>query len=199
LLTGRPKKHLLCQQTRQFQSAPRDCSRGDFFNLMVRREKGGFNPRPAIAHGATKQAEILVEIMSGFNPRPAIAHGATKAFSFNSSGSTGFNPRPAIAHGATSCHRPNCYLSPVSIRAPRLLTGRLTATVKGAVITEFQSAPRDCSRGDRGPWLLQQNGSVSIRAPRLLTGRRTLKATIRVVMTVSIRAPRLLTGRRPGH
>ena len=60
----------------------------------------------------------------GFNPRPVIAHGAMESFRRCVSLAGRFNPRPVIAHGAIS-------ESAVVIR-----------------IIKFQSAPRDCSRGD---------------------------------------------------
>ena len=83
-----------------FQSAPRDCSRGDATFL------------------------VCVALQHGFNPRPAIARGAIGV----------------DALGADGLH--------VSIRAPRLLAGRWMKTDRACEFAGFQSAPRDCSRGD---------------------------------------------------
>ena len=62
-----------------FQSAPRDCSRGDTLRPKHRGHRRCFNPRPAIARGAIFTAPASRPGMASFNPRPAIARGAIQA------------------------------------------------------------------------------------------------------------------------
>jgi hypothetical protein len=156
-----------------------------------------FNPRPALAHGATRVQTVGPGRVDGFqsaprarargdrlhlpdgqpddcfNPRPALAHGATLRKSAISAPGSSFNPRPALAHGAT--------------RIP---------TKQAQSCSLFQSAPRARARGDledrfwHGP-----THRVSIRAPRSRTGRLGLERGELGCVMVSIRAPRSRTGR----
>ena len=130
-----------------------------------------FNPRPAIARGATPPASgpcgrLVVSIraprlLAGrpdepgqhqafglFQSAPRDCSRGDRWISAGAADSASFNPRPAIARGATANRHGSVRRGIVSIRAPRLLAGRLN---KGMLINSlmlFQSAPRDCSRGD---------------------------------------------------
>ena len=85
---------------RLFQSAPRDCSRGDAAGISHPAQIRCFNPHPVIAHGVT-QREYLIQ----------------RKFEFQSA------PRDCSRGDMTT---------PAFVEFPKM----------------FQSAPRDCSRGD---------------------------------------------------
>jgi len=132
----------------QFQSAPRDCSRGDSAPCNGIPRPTSFNPRPAIAHGATGDDVVCIT-------QSLVSIRA-----------------PRLLTGRRVCFGEKVGVSLVSIRAPRLLTGRLNCRSRSAIRLLFQSAPRDCSRGDLKMQALGiKHEVVSIRAPQLLTGR----------------------------
>src|SRR5919108_349960 len=109
-----------------FQSAPRALARGDIVFAEQEADGKGFNPRPALSHGATRikatRRREDVKFQSApralargdltvsyglkrercFNPRPALSHGATLREFCDCVRFTCFNPRPALSHGATS-------------------------------------------------------------------------------------------------
>src|SRR6266568_3670681 len=59
------------------QDAPRARARGDDVWLALSGPRFGFNPRPAVARGATRASPPRRAISRSFNPRPALARGAT--------------------------------------------------------------------------------------------------------------------------
>jgi len=107
-----------------------------------------------------------------FNPRPAIAHGATWPGRRRPYSPEVSIRAPQLLTGRLEC--PCCFVhycdvsirAPqlltgrrvsmwihglrclVSIRAPQLLTGRPTTATAMIKVVTFQSAPRNCSRGD---------------------------------------------------
>jgi len=86
----------------------------------------------------------------------------------------------------------------VSIRAPRIRTGRQHARTRMRPPSQFQSAPRAFARGDAMTRAFILNGiTVSIRAPRIRTGRHQKPRPDSARIAVSIRAPRIRTGRHP--
>ncbi len=93
----------------------------------------------------------------GFNPRLAIAREATVSGSSSSMCSGGFNPRLAIAREATAWRSPTMSHS-----------------------SRFQSALRDCSRGDLIATKINLFSPVSIRASRLLARRRRCVVPIHI-------------------
>ncbi len=136
---------------RRFQSAPRACARGDWVLDTGDEYSPCFNPRPALARGATPGHQRARRGQISFNPRPALARGATRASRGRANTRSGFNPRPALARGATS--RPTAMPAShcVSIRAPRLRAGRPLSAPMSPPSLRFQSAPRACARGDARP------------------------------------------------
>ena len=131
----------------EFQSAPRDCSRGDragatfmpglLFQSAPRDCSRGDTPAPASATSPPPFQSAPRDCSRGDNGTWCIRHAARR-----------FNPRPAIARGAICQNDAHSPIPQVSIRAPRLLAGRFIAAPPSASRPQFQSAPRDCSRGD---------------------------------------------------
>ena len=109
-----------------------------------------FNPRPVIAHRATRNMSWCAgSVAGGFNPRPVIAHRATSRTRRTFWGCLRFNPRPVIAHRATCwpmmrCCSPSMFQSAPGDRSP----GDGLVAEGAALFGEFQSAPGDRSPGD---------------------------------------------------
>ena len=102
---------------------------------------------------------------AGFNPRPVIAHGAILPARSPAIPPRRFNPRPVIAHGA------------------------IRGFVLWAAAVQFQSAPRDCSRGDK--WPAPPRCSGRSFNPRPVIAHGAIDGVVRqlLAVVVSIRAP----------
>src|SRR5271157_144231 len=125
----------------------------------------GFNPRPAIACGATPNAGDSTTL-STFQSAPRNRLRGDRTMPTVHRLWRCFNPRPAIACGATAPDLLSELARRVSIRAPQSLAGRPPASKTiDTTLTPFQSAPRNRLRGDRVVRLLLRRGLVSIRAP----------------------------------
>ncbi len=124
LLAGRHERLHHHPGENQFQSAPRDCSRGDRFRRLVAGLRLWFQSAPRDCSRGDLRLLRCIACNGGFNPRPAIARGATRI------------------------RLPRVLVFLVSIRAPRLLAGRPLNDQRHNQMKTFQSAPRDCSRGD---------------------------------------------------
>ena len=142
--TARPATH----GSRTFQSAPRSCERGDTTPPAARRALGSFNPRPALASGATSFNSSICRLSAQFQSAPRSCERGDTLKAAPVDGSKGFNPRPALASGATPYVINVAAVGRVSIRAPLLRAGRRSPEA------------RQCARD-----------SVSIRAPLLRAGR----------------------------
>jgi len=104
LLTGRLHEDTSVRLTEPFQSAPRDCSRGDVVMRIMPLRGRCFNPRPAIAHGATPGWITSLRLIKVSIRAPRLLTGRPWR-SPRTNASRSFNPRPAIAHGATRCNQ----------------------------------------------------------------------------------------------
>ncbi len=166
------------QPPRLFQSAPRDCSRGDTYRSVRIGDLVGFNPRLAIAREATE----------GVNPRLQthwVSIRASRLLARRLSGVRalhdliGFNPRLAIAREATRVFPLTQYHSFVSIRASRLLARR-RRMVNGNSINSGSFNPRlaiarEATAARRSS---PQSAPVSFRASRLLARRLSLATSL---------------------
>ena len=132
----------------KFQSAPRDCSRGDIHPLRSPGFQPCFNPRPVIAHGAMPRRSTHRSPSQSFNPRPVIAHGAILGAVASGALVGSFNPRPVIAHGAMGCSATSRPASMCFNPRPVIAHGAIDQRDRANSNGRFQSAPRDCSRGD---------------------------------------------------
>src|SRR5258705_204942 len=83
-----------------------------------------------------------------FNPRPVLSHGATHCFFKPATCLPSFNPRPVLSHGATVTSIGALHVPDVSIRAPCSRTGRPALVHSDGFGVWFQSAPRALARGD---------------------------------------------------
>ena len=124
-LAGRP---IICAADSgsgtEFQSAPRNRLRGDDGNSSRCLPWHSFNPRPAIACGATRSTERRHRRRQRFNPRPAIACGATASGAGAAPG-TQFQSAPRNRLRGDLVEQVWNELGYVSIRAPQSLAGRL--------------------------------------------------------------------------
>src|SRR2546427_85003 len=107
-----------------FQSAPRARARGDTTGVLRGPWRPGFNPRPALARGATKTRRVCNLLF-----RVSIRAPRSRA------GRLGRGLGLAAAEV-------------VSIRAPRSRAGRHHALALRNLEKQFQSAPRARARGD---------------------------------------------------
>ena len=154
-----------------FQSAPRSRERGDSARSSPCPGRSSFNPRPALASGATFEFPIkdeharvsiraplsragrLRRVVSAaplmlFQSAPRSRERGDITIGFIVGRLERFNPRPALASGATRPVAARCQSRNVSIRAPLSRAGRLTS-----------------------PVLLADGRLVSIRAPLSRAGR----------------------------
>ena len=182
-----------------FQSAPRPRGRGDLPAVRVVVSAVVFQsaPRPR-GRGDMSEFTMPTGDPAGFNPRPALAGGATNTPSAAASPATTFQsaPRPRGRGDSGPAAAANPPPS-VSIRAPPSRAGRPKRSCRPSSPTWFQSAPRPRGRGDilleryrqlkrkfqsaprprgRGDasscWPRRRRSRVSIRAPPSRAGRR---------------------------
>ncbi len=156
-----------------FQSAPRACARGDRAVSRPVARSRCFNPRPALARGATNprrplpgprcvsiraprlRAGRLRRVHAGvgaslFQSAPRACARGDEARDTADHRRAQFQSAPrACARGDAMPAHSASWATQVSIRAPRLRAGRPTTAAAPAHPLPFQSAPRACARGDQ--------------------------------------------------
>src|SRR6266568_2875566 len=85
----------------KFQSAPRTRARGDIAGQGEEQTHVVSIRAPHSRTGRRRESSARAARITSFNPRPALAHGATQEPALGTAHGHGFNPRPALAHGAT--------------------------------------------------------------------------------------------------
>ncbi len=207
----------------RFQSAPRPRERGDSSIATPWTPQPCFNPRPALASGATPGHSRLNRSSTSFNPRPALASGATWQWNRRTSRTWCFNPRPALASGATRRRRMSqrtvCCFNPRPALASGATRGRLAGLDAEA---SFNPRPALASGATLRTGSRHPRTPVSIRAPpsragrhlrikppdlwssrfnprpALASGATSFPAAVWPVDDVSIRAPPSRAGRQMG-
>ena len=111
----------------RFQSAPRARARGDLTVPLNGSFEYSFQSAPRARARGDYSTVPRPEAIAGFNPRPALARGATAVNPGILRDGPCFNPRPALARGATIASPPDQLAAEVSIRAPRSRAGRLAS------------------------------------------------------------------------